>query len=61
MLILSRKKGETICITQGSVTVQITVIENNRCAVRMAIEAPAEVLIRREELCDDRGKPDSVR
>lgn len=51
MLVLSRKTGETLCITQGSVTVRVTLISHKGESVRLGVEAPKEILIRRDELC----------
>ena len=51
MLVLSRKTGETLCITQGSVTVRVTLISHKGESVRLGVEAPKEILIRRAELC----------
>jgi|AntRauTorckE6833_2_1112554.scaffolds.fasta_scaffold51941_2 carbon storage regulator len=48
MLVLSRKKDETIIIGDNSVTVKI--IEINGGQVKLGIEAPREVSIYREEL-----------
>lgn len=47
MLVLSRKCGESIFIGKG---IRIVVSEINGDAVRIAIDAPREVLILREEL-----------
>ena len=47
MLVLSRKKGQSIEIGDG-ITVTVTQIKGNQ--VRIGIEAPAEVRIHRNEL-----------
>lgn len=47
MLVLSRKYGESIFIGNG---IRIVVSEINGDAVRIAIDAPREMLILREEL-----------
>jgi len=47
MLVLSRKLGESIDIA-GQIQVKVVAIEGQR--VRLGIEAPAEVPIRRSEL-----------
>lgn len=47
MLVLSRKKGETIVIDGG---VSITVLEVEGRATRLGIEAPKEVSVMRSEL-----------
>ena len=49
MLVLSRKKGETIVIGSG---ISITVLGPPGGRGRLGIEAPAEILIQREELQD---------
>lgn len=46
MLVLTRKSGEEVMI--GDVRVRVVRVEGNR--VRVAIEAPKEVQIRRAEL-----------
>lgn len=50
MLVLSRKKDETIVI--GDSTVTVKVIEINGGQVKLGIDAPREVSIYREELYD---------
>jgi carbon storage regulator len=47
MLVLSRKVGETIKIGQD---VEVTVVRVDRGKVRLAIQAPREVVIMRSEL-----------
>jgi carbon storage regulator len=47
MLVLSRKVGERTLIGDG-IVVQVLVVNGRR--VRLGIEAPPEVVIRREEL-----------
>ena len=49
MLILSRRPHERIVISD-SIEIEVIHIQGNR--VRLAISAPAEVSIRRQELCD---------
>lgn len=49
MLVLSRKKGESVVIDGG---IKITVTEVKGNSVRIGIEAPAEVSILRTELCE---------
>jgi carbon storage regulator len=53
MLILSRKKGERICIG-GTVEVLIADVSNTG-EVRLGIEAPSDVLIMRKEVRDCSG------
>jgi carbon storage regulator len=53
MLVLTRKIGEKVMIG-GNITLAVVAVENGR--VRLAFEAPREVLILRAELahpCDD--------
>lgn len=49
MLVLSRKVGERIWIGEGII---VTVLANRLAQVRVGIEAPANVVILREELAD---------
>lgn len=56
MLVLSRKEGESIVI-DGGIRVFITKIKGNQ--VRIGIEAPAEVSVRRSEIT--RNAPASSR
>lgn len=48
MLVLSRKKGESIVIG-NQITIRVIEITGSR--VRLAIDAPSDIAIRREELC----------
>lgn len=61
MLVLSRRVGEKICIGKG-IVVTVVALPGNR--VRLGIEAPVEVPIRRAELCpagkDSWDEPDRV-
>ena len=52
MLVLSRKQNERFII-DGNIVVNIvvTIVRVSGGTVRIGIEAPAEVSIRREELC----------
>lgn len=47
MLILSRKPGDAILVGDG---IRIVVVSAERGAVRLGIEAPADVTILREEI-----------
>ena len=47
MLMLQRKKGESIRLNED---IRITVTEISRDSVRISIDAPAEVKVLREEL-----------
>ncbi len=53
MLILTRKKGESIII-DGNIEVTIMEIEDGK--VKVGIEAPREIEILRKELYDQMGK-----
>lgn len=48
MLVLGRKVGERVKIGEGGA---LTVVAVRGSQVRLGIEAPVEVTIRREELC----------
>ncbi len=58
MLVLSRKSGEKIRIGED---VAITVVRIGPNTVRLGIEAPRDLSILREELCEDasNGERDS--
>ncbi|MEK7281091.1 MAG: carbon storage regulator [Chloroflexota bacterium] len=47
MLVLSRKKGERIVISEGIV---VTVLDLHKSKVRLGIEAPEDMEVLREEL-----------
>ena len=47
MLVLTRKMGEAICIGDH---VEVRVVEMRGRKVRLAIEAPYEIVVRRKEL-----------
>lgn len=49
MLILYRKKGESIVIGDK---ITVSVVENNSDGVRLAIDAPRDVAIMRKELME---------
>lgn len=49
MLVLSRKKGDSIIIDGG---IKVVVVEVKGNSVRLGIEAPKEVAIFRTELCE---------
>jgi carbon storage regulator len=55
MLVLSRKLGQSIIIGDDIV---ITVIEMSRGVIRLAISAPRDVTILREELLDTQREQD---
>ncbi len=52
MLVLSRRVGEAVCVGAG---VTIRVVETKGGRVRLAIDAPADVPIRRSELAPTVG------
>jgi carbon storage regulator len=49
MLVLSRKQGESIRINDN---VTITVVSVGQGRVKLSIDAPRDVLVLREELCN---------
>jgi carbon storage regulator len=49
-LVLSRRAGETICITAGANRIRVTVRHIEGGQVKIGIDAPLEVKILREEL-----------
>lgn len=50
MLVLSRRLGQRFLIGDD---VRITIVKVDRNSVRIGIEAPADVTIRREEILDE--------
>ena len=50
MLVLSRKKGEKIVISD--VDIEITVVSINGSRVRLGISVPTEIVVRRPEIAD---------
>lgn len=50
MLVLSRKKNESIIIGEGPSKVTITVVEVRGDKVRVGIDAPTEIAVNREEV-----------
>lgn len=55
MLVLARKSGESVQIGDG-MTVKVLSISGNQ--VKLGFAAPAEVIIRRQELLASVGKPE---
>ncbi|MFC5653076.1 carbon storage regulator CsrA [Paenibacillus solisilvae] len=49
MLVLSRKKGETVVIQDN---IEITVLEVSGDTIKLGFKAPREVEILRKEICD---------
>lgn len=54
MLILTRKLGETVII--GNRVIRITVTEIKGRQVKLAIDAPRDVIVDREEIAKKRRK-----
>ncbi|MFO0426119.1 MAG: carbon storage regulator [Planctomyces sp.] len=52
MLVLSRKKGETIQVSSAAGEIRITVAEVRGGRVRLSIEAPRSVRVLRSELME---------
>ena len=52
MLVLSRKKNESIVIGEGENTVTLVVVEVRGDRVRLGIEAPKTVSVHRREIYD---------
>lgn len=50
MLVLSRKRNESIIITVGDVQIEVMLIEIRGDKARIGIEAPKHVSIHREEI-----------
>jgi carbon storage regulator len=57
MLVLSRKKGESIVISDSIV---VTVVDLRNGKVRLGIEAPKEVPVYRKELYDKINSQESL-
>ncbi len=57
MLVLSRKKNDSIVIDGG---IKVTVLEVKGNVVRIGIEAPANVIVRRSELLQRGERPDKL-
>jgi len=52
MLVLSRKDGQTIYIQAGGRIVRVMLGETRRGRARVYVDAPADVVVVREELLD---------
>lgn len=50
MLVLSRKKNESIIIGSGEKEIKIKIIEINGNSIRLGFEAPNDISIHREEV-----------
>ena len=57
MLVLSRKQSEVIKIGDD---ITITVVRIGPCAVRLGIDAPRDISVRRAEIDDDRSSRPKV-
>ena len=55
MLVLSRKKGEAIIIANG---IRVSVVSISHGRVRLAIDAPIEITVDREEIYESKRKAD---
>lgn len=53
MLVLSRKKGETIVVTVGDRTITVVVVAVNGNKVRLGVEADKDIPVFRGELVHD--------
>lgn len=51
MLVLSRKKNESVKIANGMITISIVEIRGDK--VRLGIEAPADIDVHRSEVLDE--------
>jgi carbon storage regulator len=54
MLVLTRKNGETVCISQR---IEVTVLSISRNTVKLGFSAPPQVNIRRQELSPATKRP----
>ena len=52
MLVLSRKKDETIVINSGNDNIHVTIVDIRGDKIRVGINAPPEVSIHREEIAE---------
>lgn len=56
MLVLSRKKGETVYVSVGGVEVEVCVVDIRGDKVRIGFEAPKDVTVLRSEVREEGGK-----
>ena len=54
MLVLSRKRGESILIHTPQGTIRVLLLDRNADRVRLGIDAPTEVKVMRAELLEKR-------
>ena len=52
MLVLSRKRGESVLIQVGDITIRVVVTTLGDGKVKLGFEAPQKVAIVREEIAD---------
>jgi carbon storage regulator len=57
MLVLSRKKGESICINDD---IMITIVDIRGDKIRLGIQAPREVPVHRKEVRDAIDYQDNI-
>ncbi|MEZ2746335.1 carbon storage regulator [Halopseudomonas bauzanensis] len=57
MLSLTRRPGETLIITAGEHTIEVTVLQINGGQVRIGTQAPAAVHIVRKEIANRHPAP----
>lgn len=55
MLVLSRKRGESIILRRGDLVIKIIVTDTDRGKARIGIDAPLDVTIYRSELEEEHG------
>ena len=55
MLVLERKSGESIVITNGDDVIEIKVDKYKKDAIKLVFDAPKNYLILRKELTERRG------
>ena len=62
MLIFSRKKNESVIFQTPEGLVTVTILEIRRNSIRVGVEAPEEVSIRRGEICVKlQNKPETLK
>lgn len=49
-LVLTRRKGDSVVLTQGSTTIEVSVVRLQGDRVRLSFKAPEDVVILRNEL-----------
>ena len=56
MLMLSRREGEVVVLSMGGQSVRVVVYKAHTNRVDLGFDAPKDVIILREELCDAGSK-----